>query len=337
MSVIKPFKAIRPPKEYAEKVAGPPYDVLNSEEAREMATGNEMSFLYINKPEISLPFDINLYSEAVYLKGKEKLEEFFQKGYLVKEEKPCFYIYKQKMGNHEQIGLVAGASVEEYEKDLVKKHELTRQAKEDDRLNHIKTLNAQTGPVFLTYPAKEEIDALITDFITNNEPVYDFSAKDKFATVHHTFWVVNDEEKINALQNLFAGIEALYVADGHHRSASATRFKKMRQEENAGHTGDEEYNYFLSVIFPHNQMKILDYNRVVKDLNGQTPEEVIKAISNKFNGDITKFNHCADTHRVISFGHRWTQNPSGVYRQQIPAVLSAGNVPGCFLCNRLGV
>ncbi len=282
MSIIKPFRAIRPPKEYAEKVAGPPYDVLDSREAREMAAGNEMSFLHINKPEIDLPEDVSTYDKAVYAKGRENLEKFLAKGYLKKDEKPYFYIYRQQMGEHVQTGLVAGASVEEYEKDLIKKHELTRQVKEDDRLNHIKTLNAQTGPVFLTYPARKEIDALIDEFTSSHEPEYDFSHEDKFATVHHTFWVVDDEEVIKKLIELFAGIEYLYVADGHHRSASATRFKQMRQKENSAHTGEEEYNYFLSVIFPHNQMKILDYNRVVKDLNGMSKEQFIKNIEKNF-------------------------------------------------------
>ncbi len=278
MAVIKPFKGLRPKPDLAEKVAAPPYDVLSSDEARELAKDNPISFLHINKPEIDLPPETDLYDDAVYAKGRENLERFINEGVFIQDEKPCFYVYRQIMGSHSQIGLVAGASVEEYEKGLIKKHELTRAEKEEDRVKHVNTLNAQTGPVFLTYKARPEIDALI-EKITQRTPVYDFTAEDG---IRHTFWVVDDEKEIAQLQDQFAQLEALYVADGHHRSAAATRVKQMRQKQNPNHTGDEEYNYFLTVIFPHNQMYIMDYNRVVKDLNGLSKEQFLEKVKEKF-------------------------------------------------------
>lgn len=282
MAIIKPFAALRPKKEFAEKVAAPPYDVLDSQEAREMAKGNPYSFLHISKPEIDLPDNIDLYDDRVYAKGKENFEKFIREGILVQDEKPLFYIYRQIMGNHSQVGIVAGTSVEDYEKDIIKKHELTREDKENDRLRHIATLKAQTGPVFLTYPARESIDQLVESVISSSEPEYDFESRDKYATVRHTFWVIRDENLIKRIQEEFAAIPYLYVADGHHRSAAATRYKQMRQAENPNHTGQEEYNYFLSVIFPHNQMQILDYNRLVKDLNGLSEEEFLSRLEKIF-------------------------------------------------------
>ncbi len=278
MAIIKPFKGLRPRKELAAKVAAPPYDVLSSEEARALAKNNPYSFLHINKPEIDLPPGTDLYDESVYQKGKENLQRFIKEGILIQDEKPMFYIYRQIMGNHQQIGLVAGASVEEYEKNLIKKHELTRADKEEDRVKHVNTLNAQTGPVFLTYKAQPEIDALI-DQIIQNQPEYDFTAEDG---IRHTFWLVENDEDIKRLQELFKKLDCLYVADGHHRSAAAMRVKQMRQAQNPDHTGEEEYNYFLTVIFPHNQMYIMDYNRVVKDLNGLSKDEFLQKVAEKF-------------------------------------------------------
>ncbi|MHB2148344.1 DUF1015 domain-containing protein [Calditrichota bacterium LG25] len=291
MAIIKPFKGLRPKKELAEKVASPPYDVLSSEEAREMAKDNPFSFLHINKPEIDLPPETNIYDEAVYQKGKENLDRFIKEGILVQDEKPMFYVYRQIMGDHSQIGLVAGASVEEYEKNLIKKHELTRADKEEDRVKHVNTLNAQTGPVFLTYKARPEIDALMNK-IVQGEPEYDFTADDG---IRHTFWLVDKDEDIQALQELFKQLDCLYVADGHHRSAAAMRVKQMRQAQNPNHTGDEEYNYFLTVIFPHNQMYIMDYNRVVKDLNGLSVDAFLKKVSEKF--DVQKLGASAEKPR----------------------------------------
>ncbi len=277
MSVIKPFKGLRPAAKLAQKVASPPYDVLNSAEARQMALENPYTFLHINKPEIDLAEDIDTHSKAVYEKGAENLQRFIKDGILRQDAKACFYIYRQIMGEHSQIGLVAGASVEEYKQDLIKKHELTRADKEEDRVAHMTHLNAQVGPVFLTYKAQAEIDAIINKIITRT-PENDFTADDG---IRHTLWVVDDDAEIAAIQDEFKKLDALYVADGHHRSASAARLYDQKIK-NGTHTGEEEYNYFLTVIFPDNQMYIMDYNRVVKDLNGHTPQELLQKTAEKF-------------------------------------------------------
>lgn len=260
MALIKPFRAWRPRPDKAERVASPPYDVLNSDEAREMAAGNPVSFLHVVKPEIDLEPGIDLYSDAVYAKGAENLQRLKDDGVLVREERPALYLYRQKMGDHIQTGLVTGASIDEYEADLIKKHEHTRPKKENDRTRHVEALNANTGPVFLTYRAKPEIDALV-ERLTAAEPTYDFVAPDGIA---HTLWVVDEQDDVAALVDVFADVPELYVADGHHRSAAATRVRALRKDRNPNHTGDEPYNFFLSVIFPDNQMLIMDYNRVVK-------------------------------------------------------------------------
>ncbi|MFP4458567.1 MAG: DUF1015 domain-containing protein [Candidatus Zixiibacteriota bacterium] len=278
MAKVKPFKSLRPRPEIAEKVASPPYDVLSSKEARELVKDNPESFLHVVKPEIDLPEGTDLYSEEVYQKGAENLKRLEGAGYLIRDEKPCFYLYRQIMGDHSQVGFVAGASVDEYDEGLIKKHEHTRQKKEDDRTKHVDTLNANTGPVFLTYRNTVKLDE-IANKVTAQEPDVDFTSPDD---VQHTLWVVDDEEMIKEIQNAFEEIPALYVADGHHRSASASRVQKLRKEKNPNHTGDEEYNYFLTVIFPDNQMKILDYNRVIKDLNGLSEDEFIAKIKEKF-------------------------------------------------------
>ncbi len=278
MSIIKPFKGIRPQKTYAQKVASPPYDVLNSNEAREMAADNPYSFLHVNKPEIDLPSDVNNYDESVYQKGSENFVNLQENGILFTDEKPSFYIYRQIMDAHVQYGLVASASVNEYDQDIIKKHELTRMEKEDDRVKHILTLNAQVGPVFLTYKAQPAIDKIV-EKISQSIPEYDFTADDG---IQHTFWVVNNDNLIKELQDQFAKIDCLYVADGHHRSAAASRVQKEFQSKNNSHSGLEEYNYFLTVIFPHNQMNILDYNRVVKDLNSLDEEDFLGKIAHNF-------------------------------------------------------
>jgi len=278
MSIVKPFRGLRPIKEMAAKVASPPYDVINSQEAREMAKGKPYTFLHVNKPEIDLPPDTDLYSDAVYQQGAKNLQKLIDEKILVNDEKPCFYLYKQIMGSHEQIGLVAGASVEEYDKDLIKKHELTRIDKENDRVNHLLSLSAQVGPVFLTYPAKKSIDAIVAELV-KNQPEYNFTSDDG---IKHILWVVSDDEYVLKIQDEFAQIDYLYVADGHHRSAAASRACGELKAKNPNHTGNEEYNFFLSVIFPHDQMYIMDYNRVVKDLNGLSKEEYLDKISKKF-------------------------------------------------------
>lgn len=278
MSDVRPFRGLRPTKELAKEIASPPYDVLSSDEAREIAKDKPLSFLHVGKPEIDLPPDIDIYSPEVYEKGKENFRRFIENGYLVQDPKPYYYLYRQIMGEHSQIGLVAGASIEEYDRDLIKKHELTRKVKEDDRTRHIDILNSQTGPVFLTYRRSNEIDEIVSRE-AQKEPDIDFVADDG---IQHTLWVVREPETINEIMTAFKKVPALYVADGHHRSASASRVQKLRKEKNPNHTGNEEYNYFLAVIFPDNQLKILDYNRVVKDLNGRTKEAFLEEVSQKF-------------------------------------------------------
>jgi uncharacterized protein (DUF1015 family) len=278
MSTIKPFKGLRPIPNLAEKVAAPPYDVLNSEEARAMAADNPHSFLHISKPEIDLPEETDIYSEEVYQQGAANLKRFIAEGTLRQDDREFYYVYRQIMGRHSQIGLVAAASVEEYQQDLIKKHELTRADKEDDRVRHVNSLNAQTGPVFLTYKAVPEIDAIISRIITRS-PENDFVAADQ---IRHTLWVVKDETETGTITKAFSKLDCLYVADGHHRSAAASRVCDMRKRDNPKHTGQEEYNFFLTVLFPHNQMKIMDYNRVVKDLNGLSDEAFIQKVKDKF-------------------------------------------------------
>ena len=282
MAKIKPFQGLRPVPEKAAQVASPPYDVLSSEEARAMAEGNPISFLHVVKPEIDLPPGTDLYSDAVYAKGAENLSRLESEGVLRRDERPCFYLYQQRMeiagAEHVQVGLVAGAAVEEYERDLIKKHELTRAAKEADRTRHVEELNANTGPVFLTYRARPEVDA-IADEIRAGEPVYDFTADDGIV---HTLWVVDDEEQIGALAAAFEAVPHMYVADGHHRSASAAAAGRRRREANPHHTGDESYNHFMAVLFPHDQLHIMDYNRVVFELGDRDEAAFLAAVGERF-------------------------------------------------------
>jgi uncharacterized protein (DUF1015 family) len=261
---IQPFRGVRPRTDLARLVAAPPYDVLTSEEARELAAGNPYSFLHVGKPEIDLPPGTDLYADAVYAKGKENFERFLREGTIAQDATPDLYIYKQIWGEHVQIGLVAAASCQDYLDNVIKKHELTRVDKENDRMRHIETLGAQTGPVFLTYRRSDAIDALVAEGMTKT-PEVDITTYDG---IRHILFVVDEPALVARLQGAFAALDALYVADGHHRSAAATRIKVKRDRERPGRTGREEYNFFLAVIFPHSQMKILPYNRVVRDLNG---------------------------------------------------------------------
>ena len=264
MAKIKAFTGYRPPKELAEKVASPPYDVLNSEEAREMAKGNPDSFLHVNKPEIDLDPSVGPYDPIVYETAKNNLGRFVAEGLLIPDPGPRLYAYRQTMGDHSQLGLVACASVDDYDNDVIKKHEKTRKEKEDDRAKHVDATNANAGPVFLAYRAVEEVDALMSE-ASSGEADVDFTADDG---IGHSLWTIEDGELIGRLVSAFAEIERTYVADGHHRAKSGSRVRELRRRSNPGHTGEEEYNWFLAVLFPHDQLKILDYNRVVKDLNG---------------------------------------------------------------------
>ena len=277
MATIKPFRGFRPAG-HADKIACPPYDVLNSAEARQMAAGNEHSFLHIDKPEIDLPEDTDLYAPEVYQKAKENLERFIQTGVLKQDAKDCFYLYAQTMDGRTQYGLVAAASCDEYDKGIVRKHELTRKDKEEDRTRHISALSATTGPVFLTYPDRKDINEKIAE-IAAEFPVYDFTADDG---IKHTLWVIDAPADIKFLMDAFAQIPTLYIADGHHRSAAAANVARQRKAHNPKHTGQEKYNFFLSVIFPAGQLYVMDYNRLVKDLNGLTSETFLKKISEKF-------------------------------------------------------
>lgn len=278
MAIIRAFKGFRPRKDLVAKVASPPYDVVNSEEAREIAQGNPYSFLHVVKSEIDLPEDIDHYSDQVYQKASENLQKMITEGILVEDQEPSLYLYQQQMGDHKQIGIVACASIEDYEKDIIKKHELTRADKENDRIRHVDTTNANTGPVFLTYPADPQIDAEIAQ-LSKSEPEYHFQTDD---SVYHTLWHISDRKVSDFFIAKFTRIPVLYVADGHHRSASAFKVGKKRREANPDHTGNEEYNFFLAVLFPGEQLQIMDYNRIVKDLNGLTGEEFLQRVGAKF-------------------------------------------------------
>jgi len=278
MAHIEPFRGVRPRKDIAHLVAAPPYDVLSSEEAREMAAGNPHSFLHVGKPEIDLPPGTDLYSGAVYAKGRENFRRLIEDGTIFQDAAASFYIYKQVWGDHVQVGLVAAASCQDYLDGVIKKHELTRPDKENDRMRHIETLGAQTGPVFLTYKRSDAVDALVARAMEKG-PEYDFATGDG---VRHIFFVVDDPALVRDIRGAFAALPCLYVADGHHRSAAATRIKQKRDKERPGRTGREDDNFFLTVIFPHSQMRILAYNRVVKDLHGLDPEAFLKKVAEKF-------------------------------------------------------
>lgn len=279
MKLIKPFKGLRPTRELAAQVASHPYDVLNRQEAGEMAKNNPLSFLHINKPEIDVDESVGLHDPQVYAKGSENLQRFIAEGTLQQDGEEKLYVYKQIMGSHDQVGLVAVASVDAYEQNLIKKHEFTRPEKEDDRVEHMDALGAQVGPVFLTYKSDNRIDELIAQ-VTAGEAEYDFEAQDG---TQHTFWVIEDLGMAAAIQSAFdENIDCLYVADGHHRSAAASRVRHLYQKRNDSHTGDEAYNYFLVVLFPDNQMQILDYNRLVKDLGGCQLEEFLEKLKSNF-------------------------------------------------------
>lgn len=281
MASVKPFRGLRPIPELADKVVSLPYDVMNSNEAREITAKNEYSFLRVTKAEVDLAPETDVHSEVVYEKAAENLKSFMDQGILVQDETPCFYIYKQQMGTHNQVGLVAAVSVEEYKNSIIKKHELTRPDKEQDRVNNIIATQAQTGAVFITYKADDHINAILAQCMTK-QPVYDFSTEDQ---IRHTLYVVDDATKIKAIEQAFARIATLYIADGHHRSAAASRVYDTYKEKNPEHTGEEDYARFLAVIIPHTMTKIMDYNRVVKDLNGLSEQEFLAKVQEKFTID----------------------------------------------------
>ena len=279
MAVVRAFKAIRPTTELAEKVAALPYDVMNTEEAREMVKDNPYSFLHVDKAEIDLDPSIDHYDKVVYEKAAENLKNMRKKGTLIQEEVASLYIYKQVMDGRSQIGLVGCTSIDDYINNLIKKHENTRADKEQDRINHVDYTNSNTGPIFLTYRAKKEITDSVNAWIEAHKPVYDFVSEDG---IGHTVWVIDDKAVIAALEEAFKGIDYLYIADGHHRNASAVKVGLKRREQNPSFTGNEEFNFYLSVMFPDEQLHIMDYNRLVKDLNGNSSEEFMTKIKEKF-------------------------------------------------------
>ncbi len=281
MAIVKPFKGLRPAsQEVAKDLACLPYDVMNSEEAAKMAEGKECSLLHVTRAEIDCPAGTDIHSEEVYNKSVENFKTAQDKGWLVQDGEAKFYIYAQTMDGRTQYGIVANAACEDYNTGVIKKHELTRPDKEEDRMILTRYLNANIEPVFFSYKAVPEIDAIVEDIVKNNKADYDFVAEDGFG---HHFWPVNDADTNKRLEELFATkVPATYVADGHHRTAAAARIGLEKKSQNPNHTGDEEYNYFMAVHFPDNQLKIIDYNRVVKDLNGLSKEELVAKIEDKF-------------------------------------------------------
>ena len=282
MSVLRAFKAIRPTKENASRVAALPYDVMNSAEAAEMVKGNPVSFLHVDKAEIDLPEGTYIYDEKVYLKARENLDKLSEDGLCIQDEKPCLYIYRQIMNGRAQTGIVGCASIDDYMNNIIKKHEFTRADKEADRINHVDYCDANTGPIFLTYRGNDHIDSIIAKY-TQGDPEYDFVTDDG---ITNTVWVIDTDEDITALSEAFADIPCLYIADGHHRAASAVKVGMKRREQNPDYNGSEEFNFFLAVYFRSDDLAIMDYNRLIADCNGKTKAEILDEISAVF--DIEK-------------------------------------------------
>jgi len=291
MAIIKPFKSFRPTEELVEKVAAVPYDVLNSKEAKVIAGENKYSFLHVDKAEIDLPEDIDVHSADVYEKAASNLNGMIAEGTYLQEENASLYLYELTMNGRSQTGLVVCTSIDDYMNDVIKKHEFTRADKEQDRINHVDYTNANTGPIFLTYRAEKRASEIIANYKTDNKTVYDWVAEDG---IGHKVWVINEQNTVDELVSIFGEIPCLYIADGHHRAASAVKVGRKRRAQNPGFTGEEEYNYFLAVLFPDDEMYIMDYNRVVADLNGNTSEEFIAKISEKF--DVEKMNASEANH-----------------------------------------
>lgn len=279
MAIIKPFKGIRPPQSLVEELASRPYDVLNSEEARKEAKGNRKSLYHIIKPEIDFPTGTDEHDEKVYAKASENFQMFQDNGWLVQDEKEQYYVYAQTMNGKTQYGLVVGAYVPDYLNGAIKKHELTRRDKEEDRMKHVRVNNANIEPVFFAYPENKELDVIVRKY-TSKQPVYDFIAPDD--GFGHQFWIIDNDADIAVITEQFAAMPALYIADGHHRSAAAALVGAEKAKQNPNHKGDEEYNYFMAVCFPSDQLTIIDYNRVVKDLNGLSEEQFLETLEKDF-------------------------------------------------------
>ena len=278
MATFKSFKALRPKPEFAKDIASRPYDVLNAAEAKDEAEGNNLSFLRVIKPEIELPEEIDPYDQKVYDRGLENLKKLFSKGYLIKEQKASYYVYRLTMEGREQTGIVGCCDYQEYYDGRIKKHELTRTAKENDRVRHVETQNANAEPVFFSYRGVQNINLLIQKIVTF-EPVYNFVAEDE---IKHELWIVNDDKDISLIEFEFNAVPDLYVADGHHRTAAAARVGQKKKDHNPDHNGTEEYNFFMAVLFSDDQLKIYDYNRVIQDLNGKSPLDFISELEEIF-------------------------------------------------------
>jgi len=279
MATIRPFKGVRPKPEAVSSIAALPYDVMNSSEAREMVKDNPLSFLYVDRPELNFPPGHDMYSYEVYHTARKVYNKLKSDGYFIQDNQLVYYIYQLTMDGRKQTGIVARTSIDDYTNNVIKKHELTRKQKEQDRVHHVDAMNANTGPIFMTYRNKEDITNIMQDWIEKNQPIYDFTTN---LDVRHAVWVVDNTDVIDHITTTFAGVDALYIADGHHRNASAAAVSHLRREQNPGYGSDEAFNYYLSVIFPDNQLAIMDYNRVVKDLNGLTPDEFITKIKERF-------------------------------------------------------
>lgn len=306
MALLKAFKALRPLPHLASKVASLPYDVISIEEARRKVQNNPYSFLYVDKAEIDLPQGTDVYDEIVYKKAKENLESMVRNGVFIKEKKECLYIYRQTMGTHIQTGLVGCVSIDDYLDNTIKKHENTRKDKEEDRINHVNYCNANTGPIFMTYKAEKEIDDTINYWTEGHKPICEIMADDN---IGHTIWLIDNDEIIIKLIDEFAKVNSLYIADGHHRSAAAVEVGKIRRKENPKYNGKEEFNFFLGVLFPHNKLKILDYNRVIKDLNGYSVIDFLKKVEENFLIEECKEDNGSKPGNKHHFGmyldHRW--------------------------------
>lgn len=283
MATFKPFKAVRPLPEYASEIASLPYDVMDSDEARIEAQKHPLSFIRVEKPEVDLPPEIDLYDPAVYAKARENLYRYLQEGYMKQDEKPMYYVYREIMNGREQNGLVGLVSVDEYMSGVIKRHELTREDKEQDRIRHIDACNAHSSPVFLTYKHQDSINEVVERVKKNHAPEYDFVADDG---ISHSLWLIDNPEDIEVIQKSFAALDCLYVADGHHRTASAAKVGLLRRQQHPDYTGEEEFNFFMAVIVPDNQLKIYDYNRIVRDLNNHMVETFLHLVEEKF--EVTK-------------------------------------------------
>ncbi len=338
MSLIRPFAGLRPAAGRAADVAAPPYDVLSSEEARQRAKGKRWSFLHISKPEIDLPVGTDPFAPAVYAKAGENLRDMISQGVLVRDDQPCLYVYRLVVGDFVQTGIVAAASVAAYDCNRIRKHELTRPDKEDDRVRQIEALDAQTGPVLLAYPDAAQVDRLLAAAV-EGEPASDVLADDG---VRHSIWVIRDASTIERLVKLFDAMPALYIADGHHRSAAASRVAAARRKANAAHTGDEDYNYFLVVAFPQHQMRILPYNRAVRDLSGMSGEQFLARVAERFEVEPLPTAYAPDSPR--NFGlylpgawHRLAIRPEYVRTEDPIARLDVSLLANNLLAPILGI